>query len=201
MTPKNTGRVSRRAAAINVDDDDENEAAQGIADRAHDDDRTASNDKPAEIEDVAPLKTRRSRIGGGNDDWEIPAEYKNRAYDYEWKTTRVNGQDSDAADFAFYNDQGWEPVPARVMPKMLPPGSDKKYIERRGQILMFRPMTLSIESRREDLAIAEQQKRDKVRQATDVPVMGQGRVVATQPEVALEGVVGTHKAPARQAAS
>lgn len=145
----------------------------------------------------APLKTRRSRKDGGSDDFDVPMSMRKPGYDYEYKTTKVNGQPVDDADMAFYRDNGWEPVVASQMPGLLAPGSSAKFIERRGQILMCRPDYLSVESRAEDYEIAEQQKFDKLQSASAIAISRPGLINATKPEITIEGEVGRQapKAP------
>jgi hypothetical protein len=131
--------------------------------------RVATSAAPATVpiggDDAPDRLTRRSRVNRGSDDFDVPEDCKKPGWDYEWKSLTVMGQPVDGADMAKIYGQGWRPVAASEMPDLVPPGWDKKTIERYGQILMTRPMHLTQAARREDRQIADEQLADKLRGA------------------------------------
>lgn len=149
--------------------------------------------EPETEADEPVVLTRRSRLSNAVGDFDVPEEYKKDGWDYEWKTTRVNGQDVDGADMAFIHENGWRAVPAHHMPKMCAPGYKGKTIERRGQILCMRPMHLTLEARAEEYAFAEKEKHDKLMAASAVPTARPGLVNPFKTEISFEGEVGTHR--------
>lgn len=143
--------------------------------------------------DEPAVLTRRSRFSGNSNTFDVPAEYKKDGWDYEWKTTRVNGADVDGADMASIHESGWRPVPAHDMPRLCAPGYKGKTIEQRGQILCMRPMHLTLEARAEEYAFAEKEKHDKLMAASAVPTARPGLVNPFKTEISFEGEVGSHR--------
>lgn len=150
----------------------------------------------AAVDDTADepvVLTRRSRFSGNSNKFDVPAEYKKDGWDYEYKTTRVNGADVDSSEMADIHEAGWRPVPARDMPRLCAPGYKGKTIERDGQILCMRPLHLTLEARAEEYEFAEKEKHDKLMAASAVPTARPGLVNPFKTEISFEGEVGVHK--------
>lgn len=143
--------------------------------------------------DDEPTQTRRTRTEGSGNWAEIPDKYRRPGWDYEYKTSRVNGADVDSSELSAVYEQGWRPVLARSMPDLVGPGYAGKHVQRYGQILYTRPMTLTSEARAEDYAIAETQKQDKLQAASAVPTARPGLINPFKNEMTIEGVVGVHR--------
>lgn len=116
-----------------------------------DDPRTRAAKRAAEV---------RGNIGDmdeGTDEFRAP-----RAPDgwtYEWKRKSVMGQE-DHAYMTQLLRTGWEPVPATRHPEMMPIGTEGN-IERKGMVLMERPMELTDEVKALELKKARNQVRMK----------------------------------------
>ena len=81
---------------------------------------------------------------------------------YEWKTAQVYGQDQQSRMLEFRRT-GWEEVPTRRHPEMMPLGTSEPFIIRKGMILMERPLEITQEMKRRD----DKNARDAVRQKAD----------------------------------
>lgn len=79
----------------------------------------------------------------------------------EWKRFSNVGAE-DPFYLARMREQGWEPVNPQEHPNWVPvpPGYDKLTIIKEGQILMERPMELTLEARKENEIAARQQIRE-----------------------------------------
>jgi len=122
----------------------------------------------AQIDDEE-MPTRRARTLGGENTFEVPERLKRRGWDYQWHVITVIGQPVDVSLIMAIQDAGWRPVLAGSMEGMVPNGYDGKYIERGGQRLYTRPMSLTEEARAEDYSIASTVMRDKLRAAMAAP--------------------------------
>lgn len=128
--------------------------------------------RPAERAEMAregaPAEVLR-RVGRENRDagWaDLPVQHKKSGWDYEWKTVTVLNQPVDSHDFLEIRNAGWRPEVAGNWPMLVEPGTPKDSpIERRGQRLYGRPMSLTMEARQEDLNAAQSALRDKTLQA------------------------------------
>ena len=136
--------------------------------------------------------TRRSRHEGGGNDFDIPQAWRRPGWDYQWITISVINQPVDGAELNRSYEGGWRPVPAKQMSQLCPPGYAKDTIERYGQLLMMRPMRLTIEAKREEYDIAEKQKRDKLMAASAFST-GKSSMPSTPAEVTIVGVTGVHR--------
>lgn len=147
----------------------------------------------APVEPPEPALTRRSRTASGDNNFDVPNEFKKPGWDYEWKTIRVVGADVDGYELASYHEQGWRPVKGAEMPKMLAPGDRASTIDRLGQRLMTRPQHLTDQARAEDYQIAETQKLDKLKAASAIPIAGSaaGKMHGQVDHFEIENVVGT----------
>lgn len=117
-------------------------------------------------EDGNPITRRISRE---HNPFDVPKRLWRAGWDYEYKAIRVLGETADPSVVVDYRDGGWRNAPAKDFKELCPPGWDKPFVERGGQILMMRPMHLTIEARNESVKIAEDQKYDKLRSALAGP--------------------------------
>jgi len=88
-------------------------------------------------------------------------------WSYEWKRHTFLGKE-DPSYAVQVARGGWEPVPASRHPEMMPAGN-YTIIERKGQILMERPLTLTNEARDIELRRARNQVRAKEAQLSATP--------------------------------
>jgi hypothetical protein len=125
---------------------------------------------PAEMarEDAPPEVLRRVKRENRDAGWaDLPTQYKKPGWDYEYKTITVLGQPVDSADFLEIRNAGWRAETARNWPTLVEPGTPPDApIERRGQRLYGRPMSLTMEARQEDVNAARQQMYDKTMAAS-----------------------------------
>lgn len=89
-------------------------------------------------------------------------------WDYEWKTLTVWGKENPAYQVQLAQS-AWEPVPRHRHPEMMPPNYPGNTIEREGQILMERPMKLTLFVRSQDNLRARQQVHAKEEQLGHAP--------------------------------
>ena len=87
---------------------------------------------------------------------------------YEWKRLSILGQE-DATHQIHLARMGWEAVPARRHPGMMPATWTKGTIERKGMILMERPTEVIEEARRIQNKAAKDQVRAKEAQIAGTP--------------------------------
>lgn len=95
----------------------------------------------------------------GPDDFYIDQSLIPPGWSYEWKRKTVMGMEDPAYQVQL-SRMGWEPVPASRHPSYMPVGNSYNTIERKGMILMERPMELTEEAR----SIEARRARDRVRQ-------------------------------------
>jgi hypothetical protein len=88
-------------------------------------------------------------------------------WSYEWKRHTFLGKEDPSYQVQVARG-GWEPVPASRHPEMMPTGN-YTIIERKGQILMERPLSLTIEARDVELRRARNQVRAKEAQLSATP--------------------------------
>jgi hypothetical protein len=127
------------------------------------DPRTRAARRAAEIRD---------HLGGsvdeGTDEFYIPMESVPDGWTYEWKRKSVLGQEDAAHQIALAR-KGWEPVPASRHPSFMPEGGHHATIERKGMILMERPVEITSEARAAELRRARLQVRHKEEQLNAAP--------------------------------
>ena len=109
---------------------------------------------------AAELRNHLGTMDEGVDEFYIPKDIIPEDWSYEWKRKTVLGYEDPAYQVAL-RKQGWEPVPAKRHPEMMPMNWKGEYIERKGMILMERPMEITQEVRSHDLLKARQQVRQK----------------------------------------
>jgi len=99
----------------------------------------------------------------GHDPFFIPKEMIPKGYSIEWKRITTVNKEEDDSYFADLDEQGWRPATVKQFPKLVSPGFPGKSIIRKGMMLMIRPKELTEEARQEDLQIAREQVRDKIK--------------------------------------
>lgn len=99
----------------------------------------------------------------GTDEFYIDASEIPPGWSYEWKRRTVLGADDPAYQVAVAR-QGWEPVPAHRHPAMMPADWRGSTIERKGMVLMERPLEITQDARNRDLKQARLQVRAKEEQ-------------------------------------
>jgi hypothetical protein len=127
-----------------------------------DDPRAAAKRRAAEI---------LGHIGGmdeGTDEFFIPPEIIPDGWTYEWKRRMVQGQEDPAYQVALART-GWEPVPVRRHPELMPGNWKGDTIERKGQILMQRPQEITERVEQLNRQRARNQVRVKEQQLAAAP--------------------------------
>ena len=104
----------------------------------------------------------------GVDDFYIDMREVPDGWTYEWKRRTIAGQEDPAYQVSLAR-MGWEPVPAERHPNMMPLNGRYATIERKGMMLMERPMELSQEARSIELRKARQQVANKKSQLGSAP--------------------------------
>ena len=104
----------------------------------------------------------------GTDEFFIPPEIVPEGWSYEWKRKTILGQEDPAYAVALAR-KGWEPVPANRHPSMMPDSGNFATIERKGMVLMERPLELTDEARQIELRRARAQVRQKEQQLNSAP--------------------------------
>lgn len=105
------------------------------------------------------LRTRRSKATVNEDQFYIPMDEIPEGLNYEWKRWENVGQ-QDPFYIARMREQGWEPVNPKRHPTWVPPGYKEPHIIKGGQILMERPMELTLEARKELRQLSRTQVRE-----------------------------------------
>jgi hypothetical protein len=113
----------------------------------------------------------RGHLGGmdtGSDDFFVPAEYVPDGWSYEWKRKTNVGMEDPAYQVQLAL-RGWEPVPASRHPNMMPDDNKYQLVERKGMVLMERPLEITDEARRLEYMAAKNQIRQKEAQLASAP--------------------------------
>lgn len=113
----------------------------------------------------------RGHLGGmdeGVDEFYIPKDAVPDGWTYEWKRKTVMGQE-DPAYLVSLRRTGWDAVPASRHPEMMPMNSEAQTIERKGMILMERPLEITEEVRRVEQRRARAQVQQKQAQLGEAP--------------------------------
>jgi len=104
----------------------------------------------------------------GTDEFFVDPTIIPEGWTYEWKRLSILGQE-DATHQIYLARMGWEAVPARRHPGMMPASWSKGTIERKGMILMERPTEVVEEARRIQNKAAKDQVRAKEAQIAGTP--------------------------------
>jgi len=121
------------------------------------DPRTRAARRAAELRDHGAVDE------DGTDEFYIPAAEIPPGWSYEWKRRQVLGADDPAYQVSIAR-QGWEAVPVSRHPTMMPPDWRGNTIERKGLVLMERPLEITQDARERELIRARQQVRAKEQQ-------------------------------------
>ena len=143
------------------------EAAPVVSDRPplrpsmrDEDPRAAAARRAAEI---------RGHLGGldeGTDEFTAPTPPD--GWSYEWKARTIMGAEDPARQVQLART-GWEPVPTARHPEMMPHNGAHPIIERKGMVLMQRPLVITEEARSIEGRRAKDQIRAKKEQLTHAP--------------------------------
>ncbi|CAB4156425.1 hypothetical protein UFOVP661_54 [uncultured Caudovirales phage] len=113
----------------------------------------------------------RKHLGGIDDvidDFYVDESVIPEGWSYEWKRHTLMGQQDPAYQIQLAR-MGWTPVPATRHPDMMPINTKYDTIERKGMVLMERPVEITEEVRRIDNKRARDQVRVKEQQLTNAP--------------------------------
>lgn len=192
----NLRRMNQRGADLRVRAD---AATAGVAKAGPAGRAEPSREPSGRDDDGAGGVTRRSRNQRDTGMFHVPDHVKRQGWDYQWIATKVVNEPVDGSVLASYRDQGWRPVTGADHPELALPGaSPSDPIQRHGQMLVTRPMRLTIEARQEDYDFAERQKFDRLRAASGGD-LGDGALArvpgirATPLQVEIEGEVGVQQ--------
>jgi len=117
---------------------------------------------------AAKIRDDNGGMDEGVDEFYIPRDIIPESWTYEWKRYTTYNQE-DPAYAVQLAREGWEPVPVKRHPQMMPSNWEKATIERKGMMLMERPTEISEEVRRIDLRRARDQVRIKEGQLAGTP--------------------------------
>ena len=117
---------------------------------------------------AAEIRNHLGSMDEGTDDFYIDPQDVPEGWAYEWKRKTLLGQEDPAYQVQLAR-MGWEPVPASRHPAYMPDNGRHATIERKGMILMERPLELSEEARNLELRKARQQVRSKEEQLNAAP--------------------------------
>jgi hypothetical protein len=104
------------------------------------------SDREAARKRAAEIMEHGLAVEEGNDKFEFDRSIIPDGWDYAWKRLTVYGQEDPAYQVQLSRN-GWEPVPAKRHPEMMPHDWKHATITRDGQILMMRPMEITERSR------------------------------------------------------
>lgn len=132
------------------------------------------------LDHVAPrVRTRRRKSTVNEDQFFIPLDEIPEGSNYEWKRWENVGQ-QDPFYIAQMREQGWEPVDPKKHPNWVPPNYKEPHIIKGGQILMERPMALTLEARKELRQLSRTQVREAEQRLGMTP---KGEATRELPEV------------------
>jgi len=117
---------------------------------------------------AAELRGHLGSMDQGTDDFFVPPEFIPDGWSYEWKRKTNVGMEDPAYQVALAR-MGWEPVPASRHPSMMPDGNKYQIIERKGMVLMERPLEITEEARQIERNLARNQIRQKEAQLSSAP--------------------------------
>mgnify|MGYP006269590337 CR=1 FL=1 len=132
---------------------------------------------PMRDEDPRARAARREAeiLGNGDDafvedtdEFYIPESMKPDGWSYEWKRKLVYGAEDPAYQVALART-GWTPVPTGRHPEMMPVGWKGETIERKGMMLMERPLSITERVEAQNRRRASNQVRAKEQQLNSAP--------------------------------
>lgn len=123
--------------------------------------RVVENREQAHVTDhtVERVRTRSRKATVNEDQFYIPLDQIPEGSNYEWKRWENVGA-QDPFYIAGMREQGWEPVDPKRHPTWVPPGYKEPHIIKGGQILMERPMALTLEARKELRQLSQTQVKE-----------------------------------------
>ena len=120
-------------------------------------DKKAEDPRERAARRAAEIREHTGGMDQGTDEFAAPPPPD--GWSYEWKVKSVMGAENHSHYSALLRN-GWEPVPVSRHPEMMPEGATGA-IERKGMILMERPLEISEEVRRLQLREARVQVQSK----------------------------------------
>jgi hypothetical protein len=137
--------------------------------------RTEMRAQMRDEDHLARAKMRTAQIMGhlgdmdeGHDEFYVPKDIIPDGWTYEWKRRLLLGQEDPSYQVSLRR-MGWDPVPAKRHPEMMPTNWHGETLERKGLILMERPTEIVDEARRIEYMKARKQVRDKEAQLSGAP--------------------------------
>lgn len=122
---------------------------------------------------VAELRGHDVDVGDdGTDEYYIELGIIPDGWSYEWKTRTILGAEDPAHQVSLAR-KGWEPVPAKRHPELMPMSYTGTEITRKGMVLMERPLEITQEAQRRLLLAARSQMRDKEAQLSQPSKSGE----------------------------
>lgn len=113
---------------------------------------------------AAELRNNRGDDFNGIDEFHVDRSVVPDGWDYEWKTERIVGMENTSGLLA-YRRAGWEEVPTRRHPEMMPIGTPgEEPIRRKDMLLMERPLEITIDARNKERKLAREQVSGKEEQ-------------------------------------
>jgi hypothetical protein len=113
------------------------------------------------------IRENRGTLDDGIDEFFVDPKSIPDGWSYEWKRHTLLGKEDPAYQVQLAHS-GWEPVPADRHPEMMPIGNYAT-IERKGMVLMERPLSLTKEAKDIELRRARNQVRAKEQQLAQTP--------------------------------
>jgi hypothetical protein len=117
---------------------------------------------------AAEILENRGSMDEGDDEFFIDPRIIPEGWSYEWKRHTILNKEDPSYQVQLARG-GWEGVPAFRHPEMMPQGYEGHLIERKGMILMERPMKITQLARDAELRKARSQVRQKEAQLHGAP--------------------------------
>lgn len=117
---------------------------------------------------AAEIRGHLGSMDEGSDDFFIDPAIIPDGWSYEWKRKTIMGAEDPAYQVSLAR-KGWEAVPASRHPSYMPEGSKDSIIERKGMVLMERPLEVTQEAQSIELRRARAQVRHKEEQLNAAP--------------------------------
>lgn len=117
---------------------------------------------------AAELRTHRTDMDDGTDEFYIDPHSVPDGWTYEWKRRTIYNQEDPAYQVQLARE-GWEPVPVSKHPSWMPIDWPGNTIERKGMILMERPEEITREIRALEQRRAREQVKIKEQQLSSAP--------------------------------
>jgi len=117
------------------------------------------------------IREHLGELDEGTDEFFVPSQIIPDGWTYEWKRHTIYNQEDPAYTVQLARE-GWEAVPVDRCPShraMMPANWTKGTIERKGMVLMERPIDITEEMRSIELRRARQQVRVKEQQLSSTP--------------------------------